>query len=55
MLRASRSLEQVQEATGHASPALTRRYAHVLQEDVREAKSEAQKGAVTAPELQSFL
>jgi integrase len=55
MLRASRSLERVQEAMGHASPAMTRRYAHVLQEDVREAKSEAQKGAATAPELQGFL
>jgi len=40
---------------GHASPAMTRRYAHVLQEDVREAKSEAQKGTVTALELQGFL
>ena len=55
MPRASRSLERVQEAMGHASPAMTRRYAHVLQEDVREAKSEAQKGTVTALELQGFL
>ncbi|HXW29577.1 MAG TPA: tyrosine-type recombinase/integrase [Xanthobacteraceae bacterium] len=31
MLGASRSLERVQEAMGHASPAMTRRYAHVLQ------------------------
>jgi hypothetical protein len=35
MLRASPSLERVQEAMGHASPAIMRRYAHVLQEDVR--------------------
>jgi hypothetical protein len=54
MLRASRSLERVQEALGHASPAMTRRYAHVLQEDVPEAKSEAQKGTVTAPEFTRF-
>jgi len=55
MLRASRSLERVQEAMAHASPAMTRRYAHVLREDVRGAKSEGQKGAVAAPELQGFL
>jgi len=39
----------------HASPAMTPRKARVLQEDVREANSEAQKGALTVPELQAFL
>lgn len=55
MLRTSRSLERVREAMAHGSPAMTRRYAHVLQEDVRDADSEAQRTAVTAPELQGFL
>jgi hypothetical protein len=38
-----------------ASPAMTRRYAGGLQENVREANSEAQKGALTAPALPGFL
>jgi hypothetical protein len=52
--RALRSLERAQEAPGHASPAMTRRDAHAPKEDVREAESEAQKGAVTAQTYKVF-
>jgi len=54
MLRALRSLERIQEAMRHASLEMTRRHAHVLQEDVGEAKWEAQKGGPNSPGVTRF-
>jgi integrase len=55
LLRKTRNLAWVQEALGHASVNTTmRHYAHVLVDDVRQAKSEVQGAEAASPALQKL-
>ncbi len=55
LLRKTRSLAWVQKALGHASVNTTmRHYAHVLVDDVRQAKAEVQDADAASPALQKL-
>ena len=56
LLRKTRNLAWVQEALGHASVNTTmrRHYAHVLVDDVRQAKSEVQGAEAASPALKKL-
>jgi len=55
LLRKTRNPAWVQKALGYASINTTmRHYAHVLNEDVRQAKAEVQEAQATSPAMQKL-
>jgi integrase len=52
LLRQCRDLAKVQKALGHATLTATLRYAHVLNDDVRQAKADAQQAQQASPTVQ---